>query len=228
MNRTEYETIRAYMEKCMSDSAHDREHVYRVLYTALDIAAHEQSVNPDILIAACLLHDTGRKEQFENPALDHAQVGSEKAYHFLLEQGWTEANARHAADCIASHRYRSGNPPKTIEAKILFDADKLDVTGAIGIARTLLYQGHESEPLYTLDESGKVLDGSGDEPASFMHEYHFKLKNLYGRFFTKYAEALAAGRKAAAENFYQALLDEVRSTYAGKEQLANMLMDHEK
>lgn len=225
MNRTEYETIRSYMESCMEDAAHDQEHVYRVLYTALDIAAHEDDVNVDILIAACLLHDIGRKEQFENPALSHAQVGSEKAYRFLLEQGWTEQNAQWVADCIAAHSYRTGNPPKTIEAKILFDADKLDAAGAIGIARTLLYQGHESEPLYTLDEAGSILDGSGDEPASFMHEYHYKLKKLYSRFFTEHARTIAAERKAAAENFYQALLREVRGSYAGKEYIDRLSTD---
>ncbi len=223
MNRTEYQAIRAYMEDCMSDAAHDREHIYRVLYTALDIAAHEEGVNRDILIAACLLHDIGRKEQFENPALDHAQIGSEKAYRFLLGRGWTEADARWAADAIAAHRYRSGNPPKTIEAKILFDADKLDAAGAMGIARTLLYQGHESEPLYTLDAAGNVSDGNGDEPESFMHEYHFKLKGLYDRFFTERARTLAAERKAAAESFYRSLLDEARSAYAGEEYLDTLL-----
>lgn len=43
--------------------------------------------------------------------------------------------------CIKTHRYRTNNPPESLEAKILFDADKLDAAGAIGIARTLLYKG---------------------------------------------------------------------------------------
>lgn len=64
---------------CMEDTAHDKEHIYRVLYNALEIAKTENNVNYDVLIAACLLHDIGRKEQFENTALCHAIVGSEKA-----------------------------------------------------------------------------------------------------------------------------------------------------
>ncbi|MBR2145622.1 MAG: HD domain-containing protein [Akkermansia sp.] len=46
----------------MTDSAHDREHVYRVLYAALNLARGEENVNYDVLIAACLLHDVGRRE----------------------------------------------------------------------------------------------------------------------------------------------------------------------
>ena len=64
MTREIYHKIENYMLSIMDDSAHDREHVYRVLYNALEIAKAESDVDYDILIAACLLHDIGRKEQF--------------------------------------------------------------------------------------------------------------------------------------------------------------------
>jgi uncharacterized protein len=48
----------------MTDSAHDKEHVYRVLYVALDIAKYEECADIDVLITASLLQDIGRKEQF--------------------------------------------------------------------------------------------------------------------------------------------------------------------
>lgn len=56
------------MLSCMEDSAHDKEHIYHVLYNALEIAKTEMNIDYDVLIASCLLHDIGRKEQFENPA----------------------------------------------------------------------------------------------------------------------------------------------------------------
>ena len=99
------------------------------------------------------------------------------------------------------------------EAKILFDADKLDVCGAMGIARTLLYKAHVSEPLL-LTECGDVSDGMEDKQPSFMQEYKFKLEKLYGKFYTKRASTLAAKRKKAAENFYQSLLAEIRECYS--------------
>ena len=69
MTKETYSLLENYMLSCMDDSAHDREHVYRVLYHALEIAKTLTNVDYDILIAACLLHDIGRKEQFENPAM---------------------------------------------------------------------------------------------------------------------------------------------------------------
>ena len=147
MKQLEFERINTHMQGCMKDSAHDREHVYRVLYAALDIAKSEKDVNYDILIAACLLHDIGRQAQIENPSLCHAEVGAEAAKEYLLGCGYGQDFAEQVAECIRSHRFRKEQPPKSIEAKILFDADKLDVTGAMGVARTLLYGGRLSRPL---------------------------------------------------------------------------------
>ncbi|MBE6713944.1 MAG: HD domain-containing protein [Ruminococcaceae bacterium] len=213
MNISEYNEISEFMQKCMCDSAHDREHVMRVLKLALDIAEYEENVDYDILIASCLLHDIGRKEQIENSKLCHARVGSEKAYDYLLSRGWSNACAGAVRDCIYTHRFRSDNPPKTMEAKILFDADKIDVCGAMGIARSLIYRGSVSEPLYTLNEDGSVNDGSDTLEPSFFREYHFKLKKLYGRFFTKRGREIGEKRRKAAEDFYSALLSEVQDSH---------------
>lgn len=212
MNWKAFEKTEAYMLSCMEDSAHDKEHIYRVLYTALDIASGEKDVDYEILITACLLHDIGRKEQFENPALCHAAVGGDKAFGFLLENGWTKERAGRVKEAIAAHRFRSDKPPVSAEARIVFDADKLDVTGAIGIARTLLYAGETGCPLYTKNSDGTVDDGSGDGEDCFFREYKRKLETLYDRFFTRRGAELAAGRKAAAEAFYTSMRKETEET----------------
>lgn len=220
MLRKRYQEIEEYMHQCMGDSAHDREHVYRVLYTALDIAKYEKNMNYDVLITACLLHDIGRKEQFENPQLCHAIVGGDKAYQYLLEHKWLQADAYKVKECIIAHRFRTNHSPQSIEAKILFDADKLDVTGTIGIARTLFYKGYVSEPLYSLNSDGSVSDGSKDDEPSFFQEYKFKLEGLYDKFYTSRGNALALERKKAAVDFYNNMFKEVRESYSlGKNQL---------
>lgn len=216
MERETFEKIESYMLSCMGDSAHDREHIYRVLYTALQIAREETDVDTDVLVCACLLHDIGRREQFADPQVCHAQVGGEKAYRFLTENGCSPAFAGHVRDCIVTHRFRKQSPPESLEAKILFDADKLDVTGALGVARTLMYAGTVSAPLYTRRADGAVSDGQGDSESSFFREYHFKLKNLYGKFYTRAGSAMAAQRRKAAEDFYRALLGEVTDAAAGQ------------
>lgn len=216
---SDYNKIETYMLSCAEDSAHDRQHIYRVLFTAVDIAEHERHVDTDILITACLLHDIGRKEQFENPALCHARVGAEKAFAFLLENGFGKDFAVRVADCIRKHRYRSSEPPEKTEEKILFDADKLDVAGVTGIARTLLYDGKTGTPIYSAGDDFEVLDGTGGEPPSFFREYNFKLKNVYDGFYTLRAKAIAKERRAAAQAFYKALLLETRAAYDGKKYL---------
>ena len=225
MTREIYQTIENYMRATMADSAHDCEHVYRVLYNALEIAKTEE-VNYDILIAACLLHDIGRPDQIADRSLCHAQVGSEKAYKFLLEMGFDADFAEAVRHCILTHRFRKNLPPQTMEAKILFDADKLDVTGAIGIARSLLYQGQAAGPLYTVNADGTVGEGGEEEGDSFFREYKFKLEKIYDRFYTRRGRELAQQRRQAAVSFYENLLAEVRQDYdLGSALLRQLLED---
>lgn len=209
MTKDVYLRLEQYMCACMYDSAHDREHVYRVLYNALEIAGSEPAVDWDVLIAACLLHDVGRREQFADPSLCHALVGGEKAFRFLTEQGFDTGFAEQVRHCIQTHRFRDDRQPQSLEAKILFDADKLDVTGALGIARTLQYKGDLAEPLYTLLPDGSISNGAKDDAPSFFREYHFKLKNLYGRFYTEKGAELARARQPIAAAFFQSLYGEV-------------------
>lgn len=226
MTRETYRLLEDYMLSCMDDSAHDKEHVYRVLYNALEIAKTQEHVDYDILIAACLLHDIGRKEQFENPSLCHAAVGGEKAFAFLTEHGFDTEYAKRVKHCIQTHRYRENNQPQTLEAQILFDADKLDVTGAMGIARTLIYKGIVAEPLYSLLPDGTVSDGAGDDTPSFFQEYKYKLEHIYDRFYTGKAASLATERRQAAVDFYHCLYREAASAYRdGREALAELLTD---
>lgn len=226
MDKKTYLLLENYMLSCMNDSAHDKEHIYRVLYTALDIARTEQNIDRDVLICACLLHDIGRKEQFEDPAVCHAKAGAEKAFRFLMQNGFSKEFSEHVSNCISSHRYRSDNPPQTIEAQILFDADKIDVCGTLGIARTLFYKAQISEPLYSLLPDGQVSDGSNDTKPSFLQEYKYKLENVYSHFFTARGSELAKERQAAAISFYQSMLQEICPTYQqGKKLLAESLTD---
>ena len=224
MNKGTYSLFEEYMISCMEDSAHDKEHIYRVLYNALRIAKKEKNVDYDVLICACLLHDIGRKEQFANPELCHAIVGSEKAYSFLVGNGYEIQYAEKVKHCIRTHRYRKNNLPESLEAKILFDADKLDATGTMGIARTLIYKGIVSEPIYTLLPDGSVSNGENNVNPSFFQEYKYKLEKVYSNFYTTEAKLIAKERQESAVAFYNSLYEEVNSSYGnGKEELEKVL-----
>ena len=222
MNRQTFTLLEGYMLECMQDAAHDREHVYRVLNNAVTIAQGEADVQWDVLVAAALLHDISRPEQIADSRIDHATHGAEKAYIFLMNQGFDEGFSSHVRDCIGTHRFRKSAPPATLEARILFDADKLDVCGAIGIARTLQYSGETGRPIYTRNALGEISDGSGDTLDSFFREYKFKLEGICEHFLTDKGRALARERHGAAMAYYQVLLAEVRHN-EGLTALQNML-----
>jgi uncharacterized protein len=141
-----------------------------------------------------------------------------------VNNGFSEERASHIKACILTHRFRSDNPPHTIEAKILFDADKLDVTGTIGIARTLLYKAQVMEPLYSVDEKRHVLDGTQDKEPSFFQEYKYKLESIYDKFYTVRGTQIAKERQHSAVSFYHNMLNEVQECYhTGTTELSRIL-----
>ena len=215
MTFEEYKIIDEFMLSHMQDSAHDRHHIYRVLNSAVDIHKHEESVDFDVLVTTCLLHDIGREQQFKDSDDScHAETGSKMAYNFLLSIGWDQKKALHVRECIASHRFRVNKKPQSIEAKILFDADKLDASGAIGIARTLIYEGQVGESLYYIDDDGNIIiDNDEGDSTSFFQEYNFKLKKVYSKFFTERAKEIAAERQKTAMSFYDDLYYEISDNY---------------
>lgn len=227
MERCSWHLMEKYMFIRMQDSAHDRQHVYRVLNNAIEIVKGEENVNMDVLMTAALLHDIGRADEKNDPTTDHAVIGGDRAYRLLTEEpafAYDHDFAEHVRQCIRTHRFRRNDPPASIEAKILFDADKLDVCGAIGIARTLMYSGAHDRPLYTTAPGGVIRDGKGDPEDSFFREYRFKLEGMYDRFLTRRGAELARERQKAAADFYNALLGEIRMT-EGRAAFESLLTD---
>ena len=214
MTKEKYLILETYMLSCIEDSAHDCQHIYRVLHHAMCIAKEENDVDYNILITACLLHDIARPEQAKDNTCCHALAGGEKAFQFLVgEMGETADFATAVKECIICHRYRSCNTPTTIESKILFDADKLDATGTMGIARTLIYQGQHNQSLYYCDDNGQVIKGIEDKNPSFLKEYKYKLENIDNKFHTKYATDLARKNKTAAFDFYESMILEITDVH---------------
>ncbi|WP_105616435.1 HD domain-containing protein [Vallitalea okinawensis] len=207
MDRGKYQVIEDYMLSSMdnNDTAHGYQHVYRVLYNALEISK-DYELDDEVLIVSSLLHDIGRDAQTKNSYIDHAEEGAEKAYLYLISNGWSKGKANHIKDCISTHSNRNAC---SIEAKIIFDADKLDVIGAIGVARIIAYNGIVSQPLYSVSNNGMVLPGEKNEKDSFFKEYNNNFKKIYDRFYTKKAKEMAKNKKKTSEDYYNKLFEEV-------------------
>ncbi|MDR3237746.1 MAG: HD domain-containing protein, partial [Spirochaetia bacterium] len=132
--------------------SHGFDHVQRVLENAKRIAAAEKDADIFIVTAAALLHDIARNEEdMSSGKICHAERGAALALDFLLSHGLESGRAGHISRCILTHRFRKNNAPDTIEAKILFDADKLDSIGAIGIGRAFLFAGEVGALLHNPD-----------------------------------------------------------------------------
>lgn len=208
------------VEKELTCSAHNLDHVYRVYSLCLLIAKSEKDVNLDVLIPAALLHDIARVKESkdETGEIDHAVLGSEMAGEILRLLEYEETEIDKIKHCILAHRFRTGNEPRTIEAKILFDADKLDVIGATGIARTFMLAGQFGQRLEIDDsldeylktntvENGRIKDVSKHSP---FIEYEVKFKKVPNKLYTQKAREIGIKRLKFMEEYFSALRAEIR------------------
>ncbi|MDD5738794.1 MAG: HD domain-containing protein, partial [Candidatus Pacebacteria bacterium] len=142
--------IKEVVEKELSCSAHSLDHITRVYNLALNLAKGE-NVDMEVLEAAVLLHDIARVKEDTDPSgnTNHALLGAEMAEKILIEIGFSEQKIKHITECVRTHRNKGNNRPQTIEAKILFDADKLDSLGCIGIARAFAIGGQYGQKIYS-------------------------------------------------------------------------------
>lgn len=204
------EQARAWYDE--RDPVHGFDHVLRVAGLVKALGS-ELGADQEILRAAALLHDAaGAHPGKQGERAAHEQASADFAHQVLQEEGWPPERIAAVEHCIRSHRFRSSEPPATLEAEILFDADKLDVMGAFGAARTIGFaiQGGVpifAEPSTCFVETGKTEPG---EPHSAYHEYLFKLRHVRERLHTEPARRLAEQRHAALCSFFKQLAAEAR------------------
>jgi len=196
-----------------TSGCHDWSHVERVKNLAIKIGKKEKA-NLFIIEVASILHDIGRKEEFESRGkVCHAERGVELAKEILANFKLKKDDINNILHCILSHRYRNSHIPSTLEAKILSDADKLDAIGAIGIGRAFLFAGGPgSKTLYTGREkkiAKKGFDRSYTKDDSATLEYEIKLKYIKDKILTKTGKKIAQQRHKFMENFFREFWGEV-------------------
>ena len=193
-----------------ADAVHDFDHVLRVAALAERIGRAE-GADLSIVHAAALLHDLGRDEA-QAVGADHAQVAAQRARNILdgRSRAWVDA-VLHA---ISSHRFRTEPMPTTLEAQVLFDADKLDAIGAIGVARAFAYGGAHGQRIWAPIPSVDVdaWDEHGDDPENHtpVHEFVVKLSRIKDRMYTPTGRRIAARRHELMDEFFERLGREVR------------------
>ena len=192
-----------------AESAHDFDHVLRVLATAERLARAENA-NLDIVRAATLLHDMARPDE-DTTGGDHALMAAEHARALVLERGMSPAQADAVAHAIAAHRFRTATPPQTIEAQVLFDADKLDSIGAIGVARAYQVSGALNQRLWSeVSPDAMATRDQRNSDHSAYAEFVVKLSKVRERLFTTTARKIADERHAYMAEFFARLGREIQ------------------
>jgi len=199
------------------DPVHGFDHVLRVYRIAETIAKAEKA-DLEIVRTAVLLHDAEDPAQTPgsfgpDERCSHQHTSAQLAGRVLEKEGWPGERIEAVQHCIRAHRFRDGSePPLTLEARILFDADKLDAIGAIGVARAVAYASRAHQPAYAQPSPNFLASGQTGpgEPHSAFHEYLFKLRRRKDLLFTPTARAVAEERHQFLVAFFDRLELEVR------------------
>lgn len=193
-----------------SDPVHDFEHILRVYHMAERLGP-AAGADMRILRAAALLHDAEGTTPGSSERKHHHLASADFAARVLEEEGWSAADIAAVQHCIRAHRFRgTGESPETPEARALFDADKLDVLGAVGVARVVAYAALNNQPVYAQPSESFLAGGEKEpgEPHSAYHEFLFKLRKVKERMFTPEARQIAIEREAYLAEFFRRLAAE--------------------
>ncbi|MEM0203373.1 MAG: HD domain-containing protein [Archaeoglobaceae archaeon] len=165
--------------------AHDEGHVKRVVRIAKFIAEKEGG-DIEVVLKSAELHDIVRYA--ENHAFESAKV----AERLLREQGYSESFIQAVKHAIEAHSFSAKVTPKTLEAKILSDADKIDAIGAIGVARAFMFSG----------ERGRSVEET-------LRHFEEKLLKLKDCLYTETAKKIAEKRHEFLQTFYEQIKREL-------------------
>ncbi len=192
-----------------AESAHDFDHVLRVLAMAERLARAE-GADLEIVRTATLLHDIARPDE-DTTGGDHAVMAAERARGMVIVRGMSPAQADAVAHAIAAHRFRTSTPPQTIEAQVLFDADKLDSIGAIGVARAYQVSGALNQRLWSeVSPDAMATRDQRNSDHSAYAEFIVKLSKVRERLYTTTARKIADERHAYMAEFFARLGREIQ------------------
>jgi uncharacterized protein len=191
--------------------SHNWDHTLRVRRLCERIGADE-GVDMDVLLASAYLHDIARSYQDDsNGAVCHAEKGAQLAASIVNKLPLTGDQKKNILHCIRSHRFRGTHKPRTPEARVLFDADKLDAIGAVGVARAFLFAGEVGARLHSQDANIEATRAYTVDDTGY-REFKVKLCKIKDRILTRAGQKLAADRHIIMVEFF----NRFREEYEGK------------
>ena len=197
----------AHVATIVGDAAHDDGHVARVVRQALRLAAAE-GARLDVVLPAAWLHDCVVVPKDSPDRRRASRLAADEAVRLLAAWGWDTLPLGEIAHAIEAHSFSAGIEPRTLEACVVQDADRLDAIGAIGLARCLALGGAMGRPLMHPDDPFAEAREPDDRTWSLDH-LPVKLLRLEGLMRTAAGRAEAAARTAWLRGFLAQLRGEV-------------------
>ena len=190
-----------------NDPAHDFEHILRVYKNAEKICKAEK-IDKKLVLSAVLLHDIVSFPKSDKRSKTASTKSAYKAKKILKRFNFTMNEIKIIIDAIENHSFSKNKKPKTLESKILQDADRLDALGAIGIARTFTVGGGENRSFYNKNDPFCSSRTPNDQEWTVDHFYK-KLLLLQTRMNTKSAKNEAKRRTEILKKFLHDLKKEI-------------------
>ncbi len=189
-----------------TDPAHDMAHLDRVWNNARTIAVEQ--ADGQVLVAACYLHDLVNLPKNDPDRHLASRKSAAISEPILYGLGFDEAAIRSVKHAIEAHSFSANIPPRSPEARILRDADRLDALGAIGIARTFVVAGALGRALYDPDDPFAEARDLDDLSFSIDH-WKVKLLGLPADMLTEGGRELARKRVSHMLRFLDTFADEI-------------------
>lgn len=190
------------------DAAHDLEHIRRVVANARGLAATE-GARLEVVLPAAWLHDCVTVPKDSPQRKEASRLAAAQAAAWLREWGWPEAYLADIAHAIEAHSFSAGIVPRTTEAKVVQDADRLDALGAVGLARCLMLGGELGRPLYAAEDPFCERRAPDDRAACVDH-FYAKLLTLEATMQTEGGRAEARRRTEFMRVFLEQLNKEIK------------------
>ncbi len=190
-----------------NDPAHDFEHTMRVYKNAQKICKKEKA-NEKLVLSAALLHDIVSYPKSDKRSKMSSLESAKKSKKILEKFDFSKEEIIIISDAIRDHSFSQNKIPKTLEGKILQDADRLDALGARGIARVFATGGLLKRPFYNIDDPFCKRRIPDDNTWTVDHFFRklFKLESLMN---TKSGKAEAKKRTRILKEFLNQLKQEL-------------------
>jgi len=141
-----------YLGKTVAaDGAHDLNHIKRVVKNCVYLTELTEA-DSSVTIPAAWLHDCVAVAKNSPLRSQGSRLAAEAGTSFLAELDYPGHLLPEVYHAIEAHSFTADIKPRSLEAQVVQDADRLDSLGAIGIARCLLVGGHLNSPLCDADD----------------------------------------------------------------------------